>query len=415
MSWFRPISISLSPNTQQDDVLLAFQLLFQFSKWIKTSPVRQLENAFSEYLSIPNAVAFNSGRSAMMAILHSLNFEKGDEVLVQAFTCNAVPNPILWEGLKPVYVDCNIGDFNMSVEDLRQKITKKSRAVVVQHTFGLPADLDAIDKVCQENNLILIEDCAHALGATYKGRLVGTFGAAAFFSFSRDKVISSVYGGMAVAKDKELAERIKTYWEKIDNPPFFWTFQQLLHPVLMNWIVLPTYSILGKYLLVVFQKMHILSRAIHKKEKQGEKPSYFPKRLPPPLALLALRQFLKLEQFNAHRKDIAEFYIKELNNTPFQLPERIAQRSSMHLRFPVRHKNAHEIIKKSWKQNILLGDWYTCPIAPEDTNTELLGYEAGKYPNAEILSRETLNLPTAINISKKDAKKVISFLKKNAD
>ncbi len=99
-----------------------------------------------------------------MAILNSLGLEKDSEVLLQAFTCNAAVNPIIWSGLKPVFVDVNEETFNMDAEDLRRKISSKSKAVMVQHTFGLPAYMDEILEICQQNNLILIEDCAHSLG-----------------------------------------------------------------------------------------------------------------------------------------------------------------------------------------------------------------------------------------------------------
>ena len=340
----------------------------------------------------------------MTAILSALGFEKGDEILLQAFTCNAVPNPVLWEGLKPVYVDCREDDYNMDAEDLEQKITQKSRAVIVQHTFGLPADLEKIQSICQKHNLVLIEDCAHALGAKYQGKLVGTFGKVAFFSFSRDKVISSVYGGMAVTSDPGLAKRLRGFQQEVGYPSLFWIKQQLGHPLLMNWLILPTYSLLGKYLLVLFQILHVLSKAVHWKEKRGEKPGYFPKALPNALALLALHQLSKLERFNQHRKKIAEFYSRELNI-------HIPKEGSIFLRFPVRHKKAHEIISNAWKQNLLIGDWYTTSIAPHDTRLEAMGYREGMCKNAETLSRETLNLPTHINISLEHAKTIITFLR----
>ena len=394
----------MSPNTEKDDVWLAFKLLFQPWRWNLTENTsRWLEEEFREYLGAKYAFAFNSGRSALMAILNSLGLEQGSEVLLQAFTCNAVPNPVIWAGLKPVFVDVNEETFNIDIEDLKRKVSPKSRAVIVQHTFGLPADMDKIVKICQENSLILIEDCAHALGAKYKGRLVGTFGKAAFFSFSRDKVISSIYGGMVTTNDDELAQKLEKYVRDIGYPSNCWIFQQLLHPVLMNWLILPTYKIFGKYLLILFQWLQILSKAVHWKEKRGKKPGYFPKRMPNALAILALNQFKKLEKFNVHRKEIADFYSKNLGG---QLNE-----GSIYLRFPVKHPKAHDIIKKAWQNNLLIGDWYTSPIAPADTQLDKIDYNIGSCPKAEKLSKETFNLPTHINVSKEDAQKVIDFLK----
>lgn len=408
MNPFKPISISLSPNTEKDDVWLAFKMLFQPWLWKRERDVCEFENKFKEYLGVKHAFSFNSGRTALMAILSSLNFEKGSEVLTQAFTCNAVANPIIWSELKPVYVDCDENSFNIDADDLKRKITEKSKAVIVQHTFGLPAEMNKIIEICQENNLVLIEDCAHALGAQYKGKKVGTLGDIAFFSFSRDKVISSVYGGMAATDDEILAQRLKNYQEKIGWPSCFWIFQQTLHPILINWLVLPTYKIFGKYFLLLAQLLHILSKAVHWKEKKGEKPGYFPKRLPSALAVLAQNQLRKLERFNLHRKKIAEFYRQELANSSFVLPE---LKEQIYLRFTIKHPKANEILKRAWRQNLLIGDWYDSVIAPADTKLEKIGYALGGCPNAEKLAKQTINLPTHINVSRKDAEKIIEFLK----
>ncbi|OGZ18559.1 MAG: hypothetical protein A2175_01035 [Candidatus Nealsonbacteria bacterium RBG_13_42_11] len=419
MNQIKPISISLSPNTQPDDIRLAFGLKFKPCKWREGKEIDELENQFKNYLGVKYAASFNSGRSSLMAILNALELEKGSEVLLQAFTCNAAANPIIWSGLNPVYVDVNEQTFNIDSEDLRRKISAKSRVVIVQHTFGLPAEMDEIAEICQEHNLILIEDCAHSLGAEYspphqnsggggKGKKIGTFGKAAFFSFSRDKVISSVYGGMVTTNSDELARKIREYQERIGFPSYCWIAQQLLHPVLMNWLILPTYRPLGKYLLVMLQRLHILSKAVHWKEKRGRIPGYFPRRLPNALATLGLNQFKKLEKFNRHRKEIAEFYRQELKNTRLELSP---EREQIYLRFTVKHPKAHEIIRKAWNSNILIGDWYTTALAPYDTELERMQYVMGSCPAAEKLAEETLNLPTHINITEEEARRVVGFLK----
>lgn len=407
----KPISISLSPNTEQDDVWLALKLLFQPWRWKKGEAIRALEQEFAKYLGMNSAVSFNSGRSALMAILSALSLKIGDEVLVQAFTCNAVPNPVLWTGLKPVYVDCREDDFNMDEKDLERKITPRSRVVIVQHTFGLPADMEKIQGICQKHNLILVEDCAHALGATYKGKKVGTFGKAAFFSFSRDKVISCVYGGMAATSDPVLAERLRKFQETTGYPSLPWILQQIWHPVVMNLKILPFYAIGGKYSLVMAQWLHILSKAVHWKEKIGKMPGYFPRRLPNALAILALRQFTKLEKFNTHRREMARHYASQLQGTSFTLLKDFAERENIFLRFALRHPRAHEIIRKAWNQNLLIGDWYTSPVAPHDTQLDAVGYRIGSCPVAERLAKTTLNLPTHIHIRENEVKKVIHFLR----
>jgi len=414
MNPFKPVSISLSPNVERDDLWLAFKLILQPWKWKKGKGIEELENQFKDYLGAKYAFSFNSGRSSLLAILKSLGASSEKEVLLQAFTCNAAVNPIIWAGSNPVYVDCNEDDFNIDVEDLKKKITPRSRVVIVQHTFGLPANIGEVLEVCQQNNLILIEDCAHSLGARYKGKKIGTFGKAAFFSFSRDKIISSVYGGIAVTNDDNLADKLRQIRKEFKYPSFCWILQQLRHPLFMRFKVLPFYDFLkiGKIVLVLSQKLHILSKAVHWKEKIGKIPSYFPKKMPNALALLALNQFKKMERLNEHRKEIAKFYFENLKDSGFEVSKIPDDREHVFLRFTVKHPNAHQIIHQAWKKNLLIGDWYTSPIAPDDTKLDSVKYELGSCLKAEKLSKITLNLPTHINISKKEAQKIVDFLLK---
>jgi perosamine synthetase len=408
----KPISISLSPNVEKDDFSLALKTIFKPLKYLKGESVIELEKAFSDYLEIKNTISFNSGRSSLYAILRALDFEKGSEVVLQAFTCNAASNPVIWADLKPIYANPREDTFNIDVDDLEKKINRKTKAVIVQHTFGLPACLSRVKEVCEKNNLILIEDCAHSLGSEYGGKKVGTIGDVSFFSFSRDKIISSVYGGMVATKDDNLAKKIIDFRDSISNPSFGWVLQQLLHPVLVG-MILPFYGFfsLGKIKLVAFQKLGILSKAVHWKEKRGMMPNYFPKRMPNGLAILALNQFKKLDKFNSHRKKIANQYFELLKDTSFVLPVVEKDKTHSFLRFVVKHPQAHDILKKAWKQNILLGDWYTTAIAPFDTKIETVGYIKDSCINAEKLSKVTLNLPTHINIKDKELDIITKFLR----
>lgn len=405
------VSISLSPNTEQEDIVKAVRILLRPWSWKKGKETGKIGKMFETRFG-GTAACFNSGRSSLQAVIRALGIE-GGEVLVQGFTCNAVPNPVRWEWCAPVYVDCG-QDYNMDPADLEKKITERSKAVIVQHTFGIPANLSSISALCKKYNLFLIEDCAHALGATYNGKEVGSFGDAAIFSFSRDKVVSSVYGGVAVVKNKEHGAELLRIQESMEYPSLAWIKQQLLHPILLNLCILPWYMYGGKYMLVLLQGLKILSKAVHAKEKQGKEPSYFPKRMPNALAELALLQLGKLDRFNAHRRKVVEAYRKGLAGTPFGLPKEIGGRESIYLRLPVQHKNAHAIIRKAWSYGLLLGDWYTSVIAPADTNQDAVGYVTGMCPIAEELSRTTLNLPTHIRLNKEKVREIIQFLKTHA-
>src|SRR3989344_1539890 len=417
---FKPISISLSPNVQKDDVSLALKLLFQPWKWKQGKAVCNLEEEFRSYFGVKYAVSFNSGRSSFYAILKALNLQENSDVSLQAFTCNAVPNPILWAGLNPVYIDCNKRDFNIDIDSIKQSIYSHIRTnmrivLVVQHTFGIPARMDEIMKIAKENDILVIEDCAHSLGAKFNGQKLGTFDKASFFSFSRDKVISSVYGGMAVTNDDEIGKKLMELQNQFRMPSNFWVLQQIWHPIILQYLILPIYAFLdlGKVFLVLSQWTHLLSKAVSWKEKRGQKPDYFPRALPNAMAAMAVHQFRKINKFYRHRKKLSEFYYENLNNTSFEMPDMSPEQSF--LRFVIKHKKAHEIIFDAWhNENILLGDWYTTAIAPDDTRVEEMKYIAGSCSNAEELAKEILNLPTHINISMNDAERVVKFLKKYA-
>lgn len=411
------LSISLSPNVFPEDIEAAKKMLHNSSVWIKGEYLAKFTSAFADFFEVAEdrVYLFNAGRSALMAILQAFSIGEGDEVLLQAFTCNAVPNPVIWVGAKPVYVDVKKDTFNVDMADIVKKITKRTKVIIVQHTFGLAADMDKILEIAKKYNLFIIEDCAHALGATYQGKKVGTFGDAAFFSFGRDKVISSVYGGAAIMNLKSQRmlrhsfgmTNLKTIYNALPYPPALWVKQQLRHPIVMEkflrWYNTPfnNYGI-GKFLLQTAQVTRFFSKAVHWKEKQGEKPDYFPAKMPNALAYLALAQFKRLEEFNAHRRELAKFYYQNLQPI---------QDGHIYLRYPIRHPNAREIIQRARAKGILLGDWYTSPIAPDDTNLENVGYKKGSCPVAEQLARETFNLPTNPNLSIEDARRIVEFLK----
>jgi len=421
MDIFRQIFTSLSPNTEKDDIDLAKALIFQPKKWKKGKAIQKLEEEFKKYLGVKHTFSFNSGRSSLMAILEALEIGKGDEVLLQAFTCNAAVNPILGRKAKPVFVDID-DSLNLDPEELRKKITSRSKAVIIQHNFGRPSKIEEVFKIVKEHNLILIEDCAHSLGAKYKGRLCGTFGSASFFSFGRDKIISSVFGGMVVTNNKELAKKIKEYQEKTDYPSNFWIFQQLLHPILVKYLVLPAYGLdsnLGKILLGLFHKLSILSKAVNIEEKKGKICKYFPKKLPNALSILALGQFRKLERFNKHRREIASFYQNVLKNSNFILPLFRTKEGIelIFMRYPILTAfNTDKILKQARKKKIYLDDgWRKSPVVPLDTNLEKMKYIPGSCQKAEKVAQNILNLPTHINISEKDAQKILSFLKTYGD
>ena len=409
----RPIAISLSPNTETDDVLLALNTLLKPGVWFNKEEVEKLETEFSQLFGKGyKALAINSGRSAEFLILKALGLGPNDEVAIQALTCIAVPNSVLWCRAKPLYIDVD-ESFNMDFNNLSEKLSEKTKAIIVQHSFGIPAHVEKIKKVTQLRKITLIEDCSLALGATYFGRQVGTLGDVAFFSFGRDKVISSVFGGVILVKNDGLYNKIKAERDRLTNPALSWVVQQLFHPLAMS-IVLPLYNVglgkatLGKLLLFVFQRLGFLSKAVYDEEKNGRRPDIFPTLMPGALAVLARRQLSKLVKFNRRRQEIVALYQNKLGKTNLTLP--LGSSGAIWVRYPITVENRNKLFNFFKRKGVLIGDWYTGVVVPVIDPT-LVGYKVGSCPKAEGYSEKLLNLPTYPSMSISDAQKVVDIVK----
>lgn len=407
----RVISASLSPNTEIDDVFLAWSVLFRPHIWSRGDSVDAVTRWFRERYHPTSFFSFTSGRIALYALLHAFHIKKNDEVIVQAFTCVAVPNSVRWVGATPIYVDID-ETFNISPEDLEKKITDKTKVIIVQHTFGIPANMDAITKIAKNHHLLIIEDCAHALGGTYHGKKLGTLGDAAFFSFGRDKVLSSVWGGAAMINGgcpiSDAGEKLKKFHTSLPYASLGWTVQQIFHPIAFSWI-LPLYkSGMGKLLLVIFQALHFLSFPVLPEEKNGKMPTILLRKYPNGLALLLLKQLKKLSKYSKQRKEACIRYESDLKKydeiTLLPLSD-----ESIPLRFPIYVEHPEVIREKAKKNSILLGNWYHHTIDPEGVRLDMIGYTKGSCPKAEKAAQHCVNLPT--RIQKKELERILVFFR----
>ncbi len=404
----RPISVGFIPTIERDDILVSLKLLFRPWQWKKYSAVRKLEDFFKNFFSISYASAFNSGRSAELAILRALAIGKGDHVLIQGFTCVAVPNSILWVGAKPIYVDTKINALGMDERDLEKKITSKAKAIIVQHTFGISDDMNKILAVAKRHKLFLIEDCAHALGGNYGGRKLGTWGDAAFFSFGRDKVVSSVFGGMTITQSEVLGKKIADYQRNLDFPSYIWIAKQLIYPLLIS-TALPIYEFfsLGKVIIELAKRTFILVLPVSEEEKKAGQPAGYPRLMAAAQAEIALNQLAKLGRFTDRRKQIAKTYRKYLRNLPLQPV--ISLQNGL-IRYPVLLAEANKFLAIARRQGIILGRWYEHLVDPQGTDLSAVGYKWGDCPNAESMAKRIVNLPTSPVLSDAEIMKVIKLV-----
>jgi dTDP-4-amino-4,6-dideoxygalactose transaminase len=185
---------------------------------IRGPQIEQFERAFEARLGAGTAIATSYGRMAFFHILRALDLPAGSEIVIPALTFWVIPELARRAGLRPVFVDVDRDTFTLDPAALERAITPATRAVVPTHLYGLPCDMDSIRTVAERHRLAIIEDCAHALGATYRGQPVGTLGDAALFSFQTLKPLNAFGGGMAMVKDPTLARRVRAQVDLLPWP-----------------------------------------------------------------------------------------------------------------------------------------------------------------------------------------------------
>ena len=198
------------------------------STWISSKGkfIKEFEDKFSEYINVKYATSVCNGTTALHLALETLGIAEGDEVIVPTFTYIASVSSIIYTGASPVFVDSIAETWQMDPEDIKRKITPKTKAIMVVHLYGQMCDMDAIMKIANENNLFVVEDCAEAFGSKYKGKYAGTFGNISAFSFYGNKTITTGEGGMFVSNDYYLYDKayhlkmhgvstVRLYWHDV--------------------------------------------------------------------------------------------------------------------------------------------------------------------------------------------------------
>jgi len=187
-----------------------FRLLMRSrDKYAPSDSIGNWERVFADYINVKDAITAVSGRQGLRVILASLGLREGDEVIIPAYTLKDLIGIINSLGLIAVPADIDPLTFNIAPESILKRVTGRSRVILATHIFGAPCRIDSILKIAKERGIVVIEDCAHAAGAEFKGKKVGGFGEASLFSFETIKPINTYGGGMVVTNNKDLAIKIR--------------------------------------------------------------------------------------------------------------------------------------------------------------------------------------------------------------
>jgi len=388
------------------DCLVALRYLVDPRQLVQGPAIAEYEQAFASLIGVRYAYSFCHGRVGLYGLLCGLGIGPGDEVLLQVPTHIVVANAIRFTGATPIYVDCCLDTYNIDLEQAEQRITPRTKALVLQHTFGIPVDLDAALNLVRRHGLTLIEDCVHALGATYDGRPVGSFGHAAFFSSEETKTISTTMGGMVVTDDAALAAQLAAFQQRCAPQSWWQAASYLLKLVLYHWMTEPHVHQYTRAIYEFFGKRNPLPQPTSDEETKGSRPANYEQRFSNGQAAIASRQLRRLETNVAHRRATAMAYSAQLSEQGFDVPHPPARAQSSFVRYPV-WVDDPEMTRRVVARYATVGTWFSS-VLEEAISPACGDYEMGSCLRAEKAARHLINLPTNPRINEQDIEMIVA-------
>lgn len=353
------------------------------SGWITTGQkTKKFEEQFKNYIGCEHAIAVSSCTAALHLALIAAGVGKEDEVITTPFTFAATGEVIIYVGAKPVFVDINKDTYNININEIEAAITPKTKAIMPVHYGGQPCDMDEILKIAHEHDLIVIEDAAHALGAKYKGKKIGTMGDITAFSFYATKNLTTAEGGMVTTNNSEFADKIRIL------------------------------------------SLHGLSKDAWNRYGAGGSWYYeimdagYKYNMTDIQASLGIHQLAKFEHFQEIRERYAKRYTDELKNikgitTPYVHP---GNHHAWHL-YPILidpdilHFDRAEFIEAMTRENIGTSVHFI-PLHLHPYYRNVHGYKKGDFPDSEYVYDRIVSLPLYPSMTEDDISDVIYAIKK---
>ena len=380
--------------------------------------VQKYEKNFSKIVGNGKCISYASARMGFYELMRHLSIGKNDEVILQGATCAVMANAVLRIGATPVYSDIDPETYGSSAIEIAKCITKNTKIIVAQHSFGIPCDIGPIVDLAKQNNIFLLEDCALTLGSKIDGTIVGNFGDAALFSTDHSKPINTLIGGLLYTMNHELAIKLKT--AHINLP----SLSKSRESALFQRIVIESkYCRPDRYgrlsmidLFEILKKRYFLKSKDFLSEDFGlsKDSSYpYPAKLPTFLAMVGLNEIIKWKEVKNQRKKLLMSLIKIIldSNKPSILPDCYTNPrfDIVPLRFAWHYSYGDDILKKI--DSFLIEDWVWFRSTIEGANIplELFGYKRGDCPVSENIGTQMLNMPC--NMPIKYHQKLITRLK----
>ncbi len=398
----------LGGTTTRGDCRAALDLLAHPSRLVDGPALAEYERAFADAVGAREGISFAHGRVGLYAALKVLGIGPGDEVIVPTPTHIVVANAIRYAGAVPIYTDCHTDTYCIDLEHAERLVGPRTRLLIVQHTFGNLVELDAAETFAERHGLEMLEDCVHALGATYRERRVGTNGRAAFFSTEETKTISTTMGGIVVTDDSRFADALRELQREAEPPSGNLVAQYLMKLVVYHALTEPNIHRWPRPVYELFGRRNPLPGPTTAAERSGDRPSGYLQRFSNGQAAIGLRQLSRLESNVAHRRTISRRYDELLRD---RLPSGVTAPAGSEpalVRYPVRVPDRDAAVK-AMSRHVVLGEWFTSVLEEADTPSHG-GYVGGSCPRAEEVSRYLVNLPTHPRVTAEDAERMAGAL-----
>ncbi|MDD7255904.1 DegT/DnrJ/EryC1/StrS family aminotransferase [Bullifex porci] len=351
---FKPMEAELDKELRE-----AFDRVYTRSWYIEGVEDEAFEKAFAEYCNSKYCVGVGNGLDALFLALKALGVGAGDEVIVPSNTYIATALAVTYVGATPVFVEPDIRTFNINPTKIEDAITEKTKAIMPVHLYGQPCDMDSILTIAKKHNLYIIEDCAQAHGATYKGKLIGSFGDVAGFSFYPGKNLGALGdAGATVTNDEELAKKVRA---------------------------------LGNY--GSDYKYHHIYKGNNSRLDELQA-AFLAAKLP------------HLNRMNEERRKIAQKYIEGINNEEVILPYIPEYANPVWHIFAIRCKRRDELEKFLNDAGIGTNKHYPIPMHLQECYKDL-GFKEGDFPIAEEISATELSIPMYYGMTDEEVQYVI--------
>ena len=328
----------------KEEIKKALKEIIESGRFVLGWNVESFEKEVASYHNVSGAVGLASGTDALHLSLNAAGIKQGDEVITTPFTFIASAEAIAYVGATPVFVDINRLTLNMNSSKIEEKITPRTRAIVIVHLFGQPADMTEIMDIAKKYNLKVIEECAQSFGAKYKGIPAGSTGDSGCFSFYPSKNLGAYGdGGMMITNNPEIYEKVKLLRNHGTVGPY-------------------EHSFLG-----------------------------YNSRLDEIQAAILRIKLRHIDEYNQKRQNIAKIYTSVLHNT-VQCPVEIQDRTHVYHQYTIRTPERNEVKKALEDNSISSVVYYPIPLHLQEA-FKFLGHSIGDFPESETAANEVLSLP----------------------